>query len=105
VDPPVLLGDGDKAAGPEEGRHLPLVHGVRSLASEARLACTGTVERIEALRAMGPAAARRGRGDLVDSLHFLMGLKLQAGLDASTARRATAAWSTSSRSAACSATC
>ena len=39
------------------------------------------MERIEALRAMGrlpPDVA----AELVDSLHFLMGLKLQAGLDA-----------------------
>jgi CBS domain-containing protein len=75
------LGDGDKALDLKKAGIFPLVHGVRSLALEARLACTNTVERIEALRAMGrlpPDVA----AELVDSLHFFMGLKLQAGLDA-----------------------
>jgi len=72
---------GDKALDLKKAGIFPLVHGVRSLALEARLACTNTVERIEALRAMGrlpPDVA----AELVDSLHFLMGLKLQAGLEA-----------------------
>jgi CBS domain-containing protein len=60
---------------------FPLVHGVRSLALEARLACTGTVERIEALCAMGRLPGNVG-AELVESLYFLMGLKLQAGLAA-----------------------
>jgi CBS domain-containing protein len=60
---------------------FPLVHGVRSMALEARLACTNTVERIEALVALGRLPMSVG-ADLVDSLHFLMGLQLQAGLDA-----------------------
>nr|WP_236599291.1 DUF294 nucleotidyltransferase-like domain-containing protein [Ramlibacter monticola] len=76
-----FLGDGDKALDLKKAGIFPLVHGVRSLAFEARLACTGTVERIEALCAMGRLP--RGVGaELVDSLHFFMGLKLQAGLDA-----------------------
>jgi CBS domain-containing protein len=57
------------------------VHGVRSLALEARLACTNTVERIEALGAMGRLPTNLG-AEVVDSLQFLAGLKLQAGLDA-----------------------
>lgn len=60
---------------------FPLVHGVRSLALEAKLACTNTVERIEALCALGKLPPDLG-AELVDSLHFLMGLKLQTGLDA-----------------------
>jgi CBS domain-containing protein len=76
------LGDVDKAAlDLKKAGIFPLVHGVRSLALEAQLACTNTVERIEALRAAGRLPASVG-ADLVDSLHFLMGLQLQAGLDA-----------------------
>jgi CBS domain-containing protein len=77
-----FLGDGENARlDLKKAGIFPLVHGVRSLAFEARLACTGTVERIEALRAMGRLPPDLG-AQLVDSLHFLMGLKLQAGLDA-----------------------
>jgi CBS domain-containing protein len=76
------LGEADKAGlDLKKAGIFPLVHGVRSLALEARLPCTNTVERIEALRALGrlpaPVAA-----ELVDTLHFLMALKLQAGLAA-----------------------
>ncbi|MFT3717313.1 putative nucleotidyltransferase substrate binding domain-containing protein [Pseudorhodoferax sp.] len=58
---------------------FPLVHGVRSLALRARLEETSTAARLEALVAAGqidPALA----AEVVDSLHFFMGLKLQAGL-------------------------
>jgi CBS domain-containing protein len=76
------LGEGDKATlDLKKAGIFPLVHGVRSLALEARLACTNTVERIEALRVAGRLPAEVS-ADLVDSLHFLMGLKLQAGLAA-----------------------
>ncbi len=60
---------------------FPLVHGVRALALESRLAVTGTVERIEALVATGRLPADLAP-DLVDSLHFFMALKLRAGLEA-----------------------
>ena len=60
---------------------FPLVHGVRSLALEARLAPTSTVERIEALVAAGKLPADLAP-ELVDSLYFFMGLRLKAGLDA-----------------------
>ena len=60
---------------------FPLVHGVRSLALEARLPQTGTVERIEALAAAGKLPPDMAP-DLIDSLHFFMGLKLEAGLEA-----------------------
>ena len=58
---------------------FPLVHGVRSLALQAQLTETGTLERLDALAARGvitPAQA----SDWGQCLHFLMGLKLQAGL-------------------------
>jgi CBS domain-containing protein len=60
---------------------FPLVHGVRSLAFEHRIAATSTVERIEALLAEGHLPVDFGT-DLVDSLHFFMGLKLRTGLQA-----------------------
>ena len=58
---------------------FPLVHGVRSLALAGHLAETNTVARIEALEAasvLSPEIA----AELTQSLHFLMGLKLKAGL-------------------------
>lgn len=60
---------------------FPLVHGVRSLAFEQRLAATGTAERIEALAAAGVLPAGLGT-DLVESLHFFMELRLKTGLAA-----------------------
>jgi signal-transduction protein with cAMP-binding, CBS, and nucleotidyltransferase domain len=58
---------------------FPLVHGIRSLALAHQVMATGTVARIEALVFMGKLPAELGT-DLTDSLHFFMGLKLQAGL-------------------------
>jgi CBS domain-containing protein len=58
---------------------FPLVHGVRSLALARRIAATGTAERVAALVAMDALPAALGT-DLVDSLHFFMSLRLQAGL-------------------------
>jgi CBS domain-containing protein len=69
----------------QQGLHLkkegifPLVHGVRSLALAEHLQETSTIARIEALvgkSVITPALA----ADLTQSLHFLMGLKLKAGL-------------------------
>jgi CBS domain-containing protein len=65
---------------------FPLVHGVRSLALEAHLAVTGTVDRIDALLALGRLPADLAP-DLVECLHFLMGLRLKVGLDAMDAGR------------------
>jgi CBS domain-containing protein len=59
---------------------FPLVHGVRALALEARIAETSTVGRIEALVAANKLP-RDLAGELVDSLQFFMRLKLQVGLD------------------------
>ena len=59
---------------------FPLVHGVRSLAWAQRLSQTSTVARLDALveqSVLTPSMA----ADLSQSLHFLMGLKLKAGLD------------------------
>lgn len=58
---------------------FPIVHGVRSLALARRILATGTGERIEALVADGTLDANLGQ-ELLQGLHFLMGLRLQAGL-------------------------
>ena len=69
----------------DKGLHLkkegifPLVHGVRSLALAEHLSETSTVARINALVATHALSAEMG-ADLIQSLHFLMGLKLKAGL-------------------------
>ncbi|WP_293999357.1 DUF294 nucleotidyltransferase-like domain-containing protein [Sphaerotilus sp.] len=80
----VGMGMGDAGKEPldlKKAGIFPLVHGVRSLALEHRIAATSTVDRIEALLAGGHLPADFGT-DLVDSLHFFMGLKLRAGLRA-----------------------
>jgi CBS domain-containing protein len=58
---------------------FPIVHGVRSLALARRVMATGTAERITALVADGTLDAGLGQ-ELLQGLHFLMGLRLQAGL-------------------------
>lgn len=58
---------------------FPLVHGIRAMALEHRLTELGTVARIERLVALGELAPAMA-ADLVQSLHFFMGLKLKAGL-------------------------
>ena len=58
---------------------FPIVHGVRSLALARRVMATGTAERIAALVADGTLDAGLGQ-ELLQGLHFLMGLRLQAGL-------------------------
>ena len=58
---------------------FPIVHGVRSLALRDHVQATATAARLEALVA-GGRLPRRMASELVDSLHFLMGLKLKAGL-------------------------
>ena len=74
-----LLGDGTQQLNLKKEGIFPLVHGVRSLALAARLTATGTVRRIEALVQRGDLNEGTGR-ELVESLHFFMTLKLQAGL-------------------------
>ena len=58
---------------------FPIVHGVRSLALRDHVRRTGTAARLDALVAAGRLAPEFA-ADLVDSLHFLMTLKLKAGL-------------------------
>lgn len=58
---------------------FPLVHGVRSLALRDHVQATATAARLDALVVLGRLSADLA-SDLVDSLHFLMGLKLKAGL-------------------------
>ncbi len=58
---------------------FPIVHGVRSLALREHITATSTVRRLEALVAAGRLAADFAT-DLADSLHFLMALKLKAGI-------------------------
>lgn len=73
--------------GEEEGQTLdlkkagifPIVHGVRSLALRDHVQATATAARIEALVASGRMAESMA-SELVDSLDFMMGLKLKAGL-------------------------
>ena len=69
----------------QKGLHLkkegifPLVHGVRSLALAEHVQDTSTTARIEALVTKAVITPALG-ADLTQSLHFLMGLKLKAGL-------------------------
>jgi CBS domain-containing protein len=58
---------------------FPLVHGIRSLALAQHLTEVTTVGRIEALVAAGKLPEKLA-ADLIDSLHFFMGLKLKVGL-------------------------
>ena len=58
---------------------FPIVHGVRSLALREHLPATATVARLDALVAAHRLPADLAT-DLGDSLHFLMSLKLKAGL-------------------------
>jgi len=54
---------------------------IDTLALEMQLQQTATADRIEALVAAGRLPADMG-GDLIESLHFFMGLSLKVGLDA-----------------------
>ena len=58
---------------------FPIVHGVRSLALRDHVQATGTTARLDALVANGRISVDLAK-DLGDSLHFMMGLKLKAGL-------------------------
>jgi CBS domain-containing protein len=65
---------------------FPIVHGVRALALAHRVREAGTAQRIEALvarRALDPSLG----ADLIEALHYLMGLRLRRQL----AQRATGA--------------
>ena len=58
---------------------FPIVHGVRTLALRDHVHAQGTVLRLDALVAAGRLPAAMAT-DLTDSLHFMMTLKLKAGL-------------------------
>ncbi len=58
---------------------FPVVHGVRSLALQARLSETNTFERINRLSHIGVLDASLAK-DLSESLSFMMDLRLDAGL-------------------------
>lgn len=73
--------DGSQALDLKKAGTFPLVHGVRSLALAHGIAATGTAERVQALVAAEVLPAALGT-DLVESLHFFMGLKLKLGLQA-----------------------
>jgi CBS domain-containing protein len=80
VEPLLTLGEkeGEKLDLKKAGT-FPLVHGIRSLALANRLSAVTTVGRIEALAANGKLPEKLA-ADLIDSLHFFMGLKLKIGL-------------------------
>ena len=58
---------------------FPIVHGVRSLALQSHVGALGTAERVRALVDARQLDADLAR-DLVEALHFLMGLKLRNNL-------------------------
>ena len=74
-----LLGEAPQQLNLKKEGIFPLVHGVRSLALAARLPDTGSAARVDALVQRGDLSAEFGR-ELVESLQFLMRLRLQAGL-------------------------
>ena len=63
----------------KRGGLFPIVHGVRSLALERRLAETNTMERIRRLQELG-AIDQALADDLVQALSFFMDLRLRARL-------------------------
>ncbi|OGB30453.1 MAG: cyclic nucleotide-binding protein [Burkholderiales bacterium RIFCSPLOWO2_12_FULL_61_40] len=73
------LGDTDQHLNLKKEGIFPLVHGVRSLALARRVTDTSTAARIAALVGDGTLSTEMGT-DLLESLHFFMGLKLKAGL-------------------------
>ena len=74
-----MSGEHDKALDLKKAGIFPIVHGVRSLALRDHVGVTGTAARLDALAAAGRLAPEFA-ADLIDSLHFLMTLKLKAGL-------------------------
>ncbi|MDB5931001.1 MAG: cyclic nucleotide-binding protein [Polaromonas sp.] len=75
-----FLGDhGRQALDIKKAGIFPLVHGLRSLALAHRIGATSTAERAKALAAGGWLPEKLA-SDLIDSLHFFMGLRLKIGL-------------------------
>lgn len=76
----LLIGEHDKQTlDLKKAGIFPIVHGVRSLALRAHVPASSTAARLDQLVAAGRVPQELAT-DLVDSLHFLMGLKLKAGL-------------------------
>jgi len=77
----LLIGEHDKQTlDLKKAGIFPIVHGVRSLALRQHVQATSTVARLDALVAAGRLPAEMAT-DLTDALHFLMGLRLKAGLE------------------------
>jgi len=77
----LLIGEHDKQTlDLKKAGIFPIVHGVRSLALRQHVQDTSTVARLDALVAAGRLPADVAT-DLADALHFLMGLRLKAGLE------------------------
>ena len=76
----LFLGDqGKEALDIKKAGTFPLVHGIRSLALANHIHASSTAERVQALVAIGKLPEKLAN-DLIDSLHFFMGLKLKVGL-------------------------
>ena len=75
-----FLGDpGKETLDIKKAGTFPLVHGLRSLALAHGINATSTQDRAVALVAAGKLPEKMA-DDLIDSLHFFMGLKLKIGL-------------------------
>jgi CBS domain-containing protein len=81
------LEDGPPTLDLKKAGTFPLVHGVRSLALAHHITAPSTAARLEALVA-AQALPQALATDLLDSLHFFMGLKLKLGLAAMEAQAA-----------------
>jgi CBS domain-containing protein len=76
----LLIGENDhETVDLKKAGIFPIVHGVRSFALQDHIGATSTAERLDALVAAGRLPADLAN-DLTGSLHFLMALKLRAGL-------------------------
>ena len=76
----LAFSDPTKALGIKKEAIFPLVHGVRSLALAHHIRETNTWARIDALKAKGVLSEDLATG-LGQTLQFLLGLRLKAGLD------------------------
>ncbi|MES2960655.1 MAG: putative nucleotidyltransferase substrate binding domain-containing protein [Pseudomonadota bacterium] len=76
----LFIGDADKQAlDLKKAGIFPIVHGVRTFALREHVHAQGTALRLDALVTAGRLPASIAT-DLTDSLHFMMTLKLKAGL-------------------------
>lgn len=74
-----VLGLGDEALHLKKAGIFPIVHGMRSLALAYRITATSTAARARALVQEG-VFKQAFCDEIIHSLHFLMGLRLKAGL-------------------------